>query len=126
MRPSLVGIARATVTKIGLALAGRPRREPSRAVLRFGSDLSVEAAAALLASLGAVAPGEVVLLQIAFRPGRPRTVPVPPSGSTGPTLFELATGAAVSKQHAAELRRKYGGPLLRTRLLVAVSCGHRK
>jgi hypothetical protein len=90
------------------------------------TDAASEPAATLLASLSAIAPGETVLLQVALRPARPRHVRNPANGSAAPTLFKLATGSAVSKDHAAELRRKYAGPLLQTRLLVATSCGHRK
>jgi hypothetical protein len=113
-----------TTTQPAWTLGARLAWTGQHALLR--TDAPTETAAALLASLATVAPREAVLLQIALRPGRPRTVRNSGGGSKTPTLFELASGAAVSKEHASELRHKYAGPLLQARLLVAVSCGHRK
>jgi hypothetical protein len=90
------------------------------------TDASNETAAALLGSVAAVAPGEAVLLQVALRPGRPRALPDTHTQASGPTLLELARGTTTGKEHVATLRTKYAGPLLQTRLLLAISCGHCK
>jgi len=90
---------------------------------------AADAAAGLLATLDAVAPGEAILVQVALRPGRPRPVRdsnSPRGRAAGPTLGELVTGAALSTELAGALRRKYGEPLLQARLLVAISAGHRE
>jgi hypothetical protein len=90
-------------------------------------DGATDAAAGLLAALDAVAAGEIIHVQVALRPGRPRPVR-DPNGSRnrphGPTLAELVAGTALSAELAGALRRKYAEPLLQTRLLVAISAGH--
>src|SRR5205085_1826995 len=50
MRPLTVPILRAVLAKMG-TLGAKPQRAPSRALLRFGSDLSVEAVEALLTAI---------------------------------------------------------------------------
>lgn len=119
----------------GLAPSTRiePASQPASPGWRLGARLSwsrrhpllrtdgtEEAAVSLLAALGPLAPGETVLLQVALRPGRPLTLPhsprEPKGGPFRPTYVE---------QHVlGAMRQKNSGPLLRTRVLVAVACGH--
>ena len=85
------------------------------------TDGAAEATAGLLASLSPLARDEALLLRVALRSGRPVPLPAPQRDGDGSGLF----GTPAPETHVLSgLRAKNSGPLLRGRVLLAVSCGH--
>jgi hypothetical protein len=87
------------------------------------TDGAADAAAGLLSAFRPLSPGEALLVQVALRPGHP--LPLPPTESESGSQA-LSGAATVAAQVVSGLRSKQSGPLMRCRVLVAVTCGHPK
>ena len=103
----------------------------SRQHLLLRTDGADEAAAGLLSALGPLAKDEALLLRVELRPGRPAPLPERNGGArqqkrAGFPFDLFASGKHVDSDQVRALRSKYAGPLLRSRVALAVSCGHPK
>ena len=84
------------------------------------SDAAAEAAAALLASAGALGRGERLLVRLTLRPASPAPLPQPGEQPHG-VLARLLFGPPPDTHVLSQLRSRQAGPLLRASLLVAVA-----
>ncbi|MHB8059390.1 MAG: type IV secretory system conjugative DNA transfer family protein, partial [Gaiellaceae bacterium] len=103
---------------------------PSQHLL-LRTDGADEAATGLLAALGPLAKDEVLLIRVELRPGWPAPLPERNGSSNRqrqPSFpFSLfAVDRQVDGDQVRAIRSKYAGPLLHSRLTVAVACGHPK